>query len=178
MQEIAYTTFGRNALFAGLISHMAAILVAMMSASGAGLFFKRVFPFACLGLMIGAYAELKHRGCYPLRDLRFYVVAAVSVFPLLGPLIVLGLLYNFRKSGQGKHVGMSGLFSAFFRLKANVLVVFLLIVILFVLFAFTNSQDDPYYKKRSRNYPGRNMPQSVLDASQYGHCVGKNNVLC
>jgi len=37
--EIAYTGIGRNALFTGLISHVAAILVAMMSASGREHFF-------------------------------------------------------------------------------------------------------------------------------------------
>ena len=73
---------------------------------------------------------------------------------------------------------MSGLFPAIFRLKANALVLFLLIVFLLILFVVTNSQDEPYYKKRYRNYHKRNLPQSVLDASQYGHCVGKGNVLC
>ena len=168
MPEIAYTTFGRNALLTGLISHVAAILVAMMSASGAELFFSIVFPFSCLVLVIGAYAELKNRGYYPLRDWRFYVIAAVSVFPLLGPLIVLGLLYSFQKSGQEARVRVSGLFSAIFRLKANTLVLFVLIIVLFLLFAVIHSRHDPYFKKRSQN---RNLPQSVLAAGQHDNFV-------
>jgi len=167
MPEIAYTTFGRNALFTGLISHVAAILVGMMSASGKEHFFGIVFLLSCFLLVFGAYAELKNRGYCPLRDWRFYVITAIAVFPLVGPLIVFGLLYSFQKSGQEKRVGISGLFPAFFRLKANVLVIFLLIVFLLILFAVTNSQDDPYYKKRYRNYQNRNLPQSVLAADQH-----------
>ena len=178
MQEIAYTTFGRNAFFTGLISHVAALLVAMLSASGTEHFFGMVFLLACSLFVVGAYVELKNRGYSPLKDWRFYVIAAVTVFPLLGPFIVLGLLYSFQKNGQEKRVGLSGLFPAIFRLKANVLIVFLLIVILFILFVFTNSQDDPYYKKRYRNHQNKNLQQSLLDTNQYGHCVGKRDVLC
>lgn len=178
MPDIAYTTIGRNALLTGLISHVTALLVAMMSVSGTEHFFSIVFIFSCFLLVVGIYAEWKHRGCCPFRDWRFYVMAAVTVLPVLGPLIVLVLLYSFQKSGQGKRAGMSDLFPALFRLQANGLVLFLLIVFLLILFVITNSQDDPYYKKRYRNYQKGNLPQSILDSSQYGHCIGKGNVLC
>jgi hypothetical protein len=178
MPEIAHTKIGRNALFSGLISHLAALLVAMLSSSGTDYFFSIVFPFSCLLLIAGAYAELKNRGYSPFKDWRFYLIAAVTVFPLLGPFIILGLLYRFQKSGQEKRIGLSGLFTALFRLKANVLVIFLLLVFLLILFVFTNSQDDPYYKKRHQSYQNRTLPQSILEASQCGHCAGKSNILC
>lgn len=164
MREIANTRIGRNTLFTGLISHIAAILVAMMSASGKEHFFGIVFFLSCLLLVIGAFAEFKNRGCRPLIEWRFYVIAAVTVFPLLGPFIVLGWLYSFPKSGEEKHTGLSGLVSAFFRLRANGLVLFLLIVFLLILFVFTASQDDPYYKTRYRNYQQRNLPKPVSAA--------------
>ena len=168
MPEIAYTNFGRNVLLTGLISHVAAILVAMMSASGAGLFFSIIFPFSCLALAAGAYAELKNRGCYPSRDWRFYVIAAVTVFPLLGPLTVLGLLYSLQKSGQEARVSVSGLFSAVFRLKANALVLFVLIIFLFLLFAVIHSRHDPYFKRRALSSLS---PPSVLAADQHENFV-------
>jgi hypothetical protein len=168
MPEIAYTTFGRNALLTGLISHVAAILVAMMSASGAELFFSIVLLFSCLVLVIGAYAELKNRGYSPLRDWRFYVIAAVTVFPLLGPLIVLGLLYSLQQSGQEARVSVAGLFSAIFRLKANALVLFVLISFLFLLFAVIHSRHDPYFKRRALSGLS---PQSVLVAGQHENFV-------
>ncbi|MBA4389945.1 MAG: hypothetical protein C0399_03305 [Syntrophus sp. (in: bacteria)] len=168
MPEIAHTTLGRNALFTGLISHVAAILVSMMPASGAELFFSIVFPFSCLALVIGAYTELKNREYYPLRDWRFYVIAAVTVFPVLGPLIALGLIYRFQKNGQEARVRLSGLFLAIFRLKANALVLFALIIFLFLLFAVIHSRHDPYFKKRSQNM---NLLQSVLAANQHENFV-------
>jgi uncharacterized membrane protein len=167
MPEIAYTSIGRNALFTGLISHVAAILVAMMSASGKDHFFGVVFFFSCLLLVVGAFAELKSRGHRPLIEWRFYVIAAVTVFPLLGPLIVLGLVYSIPKSGEERRVSLSGLLPAFFRLRANGLVLFLLIVFLLILFFSASRQDDPYFKKRYRNDPHRNLPKSVLAAGPH-----------
>ncbi len=161
MTEIADTRIGRNALFSGLISHVAAILVAMMAVSGRDRFFGMVFVLACLLLITGAFAELKNRGYRPFIEWRFYLIAAVTVFPLLGPLMVLGLLYGFRKSGPEQRAGLSGLPAAFFRLRADGLILFLLVVFLLVLFVFTGSRDDPYYKKRHRNDQGVNLPKSA-----------------
>jgi hypothetical protein len=156
MLEIAYTNLGRNAMVTGLVSHVAALLVAMLPAPGTALFFSIVFPFSCLALIVGAYVELKNRGYYPLEDWRFYLIAAVTVFPLIGPLTVSGLLYSFQKSGQETCVGLSGLFSAMFRLKANALILFSLIIILFLIFAVIQSQHDPYFQKNRQN---RNLSQ-------------------
>jgi len=77
------------------------------------------------------------------------VIAALTVFPLLGPLIVLGLLYSFQKSGQEARIGLSGMLSAILRLKANTLILFVLIIILFLLFAVIHSRHDPYFKRRA-----------------------------
>lgn len=167
MREIAYTSFGGNALAAGLICHFAAILVAMMSASGREYFFGVVFFFSCFLLVVGAFAELKNRGYRPMIEWRFYVIAAATVFPLLGPLIVLGLLYGIPKNGEVKCISLSGLLPAFFKLRANGLVLFLLIIFLFILFVFASRQDDPYFKKRYPNDPNRHLPKSVLAAGHH-----------
>lgn len=168
MPKIAYTTFGINTLLTGLISHVVAILVAMLSVSGAELFFSIVFPFSCLVLAVGSYAELKNRGYHPSRDWRFYVTAAVTVFPLLGPFIALGLLYSFQKSGQEGLISVFSLFPAIFRLKANALVLFVLIIFLFLLFAVIHSRHDPYFKRPALNGL---LPQSVLAADQHENFV-------
>jgi hypothetical protein len=168
MPKIAYTTFGSNTLLTGLISHVVAILVAMMSASGAALFFSIAFPFSCLALVVGAYTELKNRGYLPSRDWRFYVITTASFFPLLGPLIVLRLLYGFQKNGQEELVSVLGLFSAIFRLKANALVLFVLIICLFLLFAVIHSRQEPYFKRPALNGL---LPQSVLAADQHENFV-------
>jgi|WetSurMetagenome_2_1015567.scaffolds.fasta_scaffold128022_3 hypothetical protein len=176
MPEIAYTNIGRNALFAGLICHIAAFLVGMLSASGMDCFFCIVFFLSCFFLVAGAYAELKQRGCRPLRAWRFHVSVVVAALPLLGPFIVFALLYDFQKSGQEKRGGLFGLFPAIFRLKANVLVISLLLVLLVILFVFTNSRDDPYYKKRDRYYRNGNLPQSLSDAGHYKSFVERQGL--
>lgn len=182
MPEIAYTPFGRNVLVAGLISHVAALLVSMMSTSGAGLFFTIVFPFSCLALMLAAYVELKSRGSYPLKNWRFYVITAATVFPVIGPFIVLGLLYSMQESRQAAGISLSGLFPAMSRLKAHALVPFVVIIILFLLFAVIHSWHDPYFKRRP---PNSLLPQSVLTVAQYenipayaGYIPAKRETAC
>jgi predicted membrane channel-forming protein YqfA (hemolysin III family) len=174
MPEIAYTSIGRNTLFAGLISHIAAILVAMMSASGREHFFCVVFFLSSIIFVAGAFAELKNRGYRPFLEWRLYVITAVTVLPLLGPLIILGLVYSMPKMGKEERVSLPGLLPASFRLRANGRVLFLLIVFLFILFFSASRQDDPYFKKRYRNDPHSNLPQSVLAAClhrDYGQIV-------
>jgi|LAHQ01.1.fsa_nt_gb hypothetical protein len=167
MPEIAYTPLGRNALFTGLIGHGAALLVGIMPAAGGERFFGIVFPLACLALLLGGYAELKRGGRCPLSDWRFYGIAAATVVPVLGPFVVLGLLFGFQNGVKGERIGPLGLFPALVRLRANGLVLFLWIVFLVVLFAFTGSRDDPYFK-RHRDPSVRNAPQSLSDACRYG----------
>lgn len=172
MREIAHTAFGRNILVAGLICHLAAILAGMMTASGADFFFKIVYPFSWLLLIAGAFAEIRQRGGRPLNTWRFYIAVMAAVFPVLGPLIVLALIYSFPEGGTDGQGNLSGLFPAIFRLRANILVIFLLMVLLLVLFVFTNSQDDPYYKKRYRNYQNRQVvTQSDTPAGQHEKAI-------
>ncbi len=161
MPEIAYTPFGRNVLVAGLIVHVAAILVGMMSAAGADMFFKVVYPFSCLALIAGAYVELRHRGGRPLNAWRFYLIAMAAVFPVLGPLIVLCMIYSFPQGETEAQGNLSGLFPAMLKLRANVLMVFVLLILLFLLFAVISSKNDPYFKRRTQSQ------QSALNMGQY-----------
>lgn len=163
MHEIAYTAFGKNALFAGLISHSTAVLIAMMPASGATFFFGIIFPLSCLLLATGSYAEMKQRDCHPLKDKRFYGAVAATLLPLLGLLIVLVILYSIREIGQ-KADGISGFFPAVLRLKADALVIFILLIVLFLLFAVIHSNEDPYFRKRLRSDPEAPV-NTVISAS-------------
>ncbi|MHB8108623.1 MAG: hypothetical protein ACYDHW_01160 [Syntrophorhabdaceae bacterium] len=148
MPEIAYTTIGRNSLFLGLISHIAAILVAMMP-SGAAQFFTVVFPISCLFLIVAVHTELKHRGSHPFKQWLFYAAAAATIFPLIGPALVLAFLYSFQESKSSIGRKIFGFIWAVFRLKANMLLGFALILILLVLFFFTTSRSERYHKNKS-----------------------------
>jgi hypothetical protein len=157
MREIAYTGFGGNALFAGLIFHFASILAGVMSSSGSDVFFKVVYPASWALWIAGGYAELQHRSIRPVAAWRFYLIAAVSVFPVLGPLIVLGLIYSAPEK-ENRTGGLTGLFPALLRLRANMLLIFVWILLLFLLFAFLHSSNDPYFKKRT----SRGVPMQLL----------------
>jgi uncharacterized membrane protein YiaA len=163
MQEIAYTTFGKNALVAGLICHVVAILFGMMSASGADAFFKIIYPSSWMLLTSGAYAELRHRGGRPMNTWRFYLIFMAAVFPVLGPPVVLGLIYSFPRDGQEAQGNLSGLFPAMLKLRASGWIILVLVFLLFLVMAILHSKNDPYFRRR---VPKSRPPQSVLSTVQ------------
>ena len=147
MREIAYTTFGRNALSTGLVSHIAALLAGMMPVSGSQAFFGAAYGFACLAFVFGAYAELKDRGYAPVRSLSFYGAAAAAVLPVIGPVAALLMLYSVQVEGQGERFTVWGMLASIPRLKVNPLVLILFLAILFFFFVLTIRQHDPYFKR-------------------------------
>lgn len=147
MREIAYTTFGRNLLFAGLISHIAALIASMMSGAGAYGFFSIVYPFYWSVFILGVFTELRNRGYRPFGIWRFYLIAAAAVFPIIGPLTAFFMLYMLQGDRGDEQFKLWGMFTSVLRLRANLLVIFFLITILFALFAITLQQNDPYFKK-------------------------------
>ncbi len=150
MREIAYTSFGRNSLVMALLSHATALITGMMPASGAGLFFSVLYPFYWLIFVSGVYQELSGRGCRPLGIARFYMVMAAAVIPVIGPLTGLMVLYNTQGSKYIKQDNNPpGFIASIFRLRANMLLVFLFIVILFVVFAVMTRTNDPYFKRKA-----------------------------
>lgn len=163
MRKIADTTFGRNALAAGLICHVAAILFGMMSMSGADAFFKIIYPFSWMLLASGAYVELRHRGGRPLKTWRFYLIFVAAVLPVLGPLIALGLIYSFPRDGRETQGNRAGLFPAMLKLRASGWMILALAFLLFLLLAILHSKNDPYFRRR---VPKNRPPQSVLDTVQ------------
>jgi hypothetical protein len=164
MSEISYTTLGGNALLTGIIAHIAAVVIAVMPVSGTTLFSGILFPFSCLALAAGSYAELQHRSCRPFTDRRLYVIAAATLLPIMGPLIISGILYTIRGKEEKTGLSIPGMISAMLRLKANPILLFLLIIIILLFFALIHSQDDPYFRKRLRSEPETPV-NTVISAS-------------
>ncbi len=151
LPRIAYTRIGNNCLVAGLITHVAALLVGMMTAAPAEAFFKITYLVSCVLIAAGGFAELSHRQMPPLRGWRFYILASATVFPVLGPLLSLALIYSsFWEGGRACGPGLRGFFRSLWQLRANVLTVVALLVMLFLLFAFLSSKEDPYFQKQRR----------------------------
>ena len=146
-REIATTVFGRNALSAGCICHAAALLAGMTTSSGADVFFKMIYPASWILMTAGAYAEIRRRGGRPLNAWRFYAAAMASVFPLLGPLAVFCLIYTCPEEGREGQGDLSGFIPALGRMRGNLLAVFVLILLLFLFYAFIHSRHDPYFQK-------------------------------
>jgi hypothetical protein len=148
MKEIAYTTFGRNALVIGLISHITALLVGMMPVSDSASLFSILYVFYWIVFICAVYKELRDRGYRPSGNWRFYVATASAIIPILGPMTALMMLYRMQDNNKMKQDKSPGFSSAILRLRANALLIFLFIVIIFILFAVMLSRNDPYFKRK------------------------------
>jgi len=150
MKEIAYTSFGRNSLVIGLISHAAALIIGMMPASVAGSFFVALYSFSWLIFVSGAYQELTDRGYRPLGIMHFYMAVVAAVIPFIGPLTGLMMLYNLQGSKDtSQEKTPFGFVASIFKLRANVLLVFLFIAVIFIVFALVNTKNDRYFKHKA-----------------------------
>lgn len=147
MREAAYTTLGRNILSTGLVSHFSALIAGMMTVSWAEVFACTAYGFACLAFVAGAYVELKDRGHAPLMSLSFYGASAVAVVPVAGPAGALFVLYAAQGNRSTEPFILGGMLASIPRLKLNPLVLFLFLTVLFILFALTIMERDPYFKK-------------------------------
>ncbi len=146
MREIAYTSLGRNSLSTGLVSHFSALAAGMMTVAGAQAFFPAAYGFAFLTFVVGAYWELKDRGYSPFTSPSFYAAAAVSVLPVIGPFAALLILYAAQGDRKAEPFTVGGMLASIPRLKLNPLVLFFFLAILFILFALSVTQHDPYFK--------------------------------
>lgn len=148
MSKIASTAVGNNAIVIGLMSHGAALLMAMMPASGAGYLFSVLYPLYWILFVLGLYKEMHQRSLSPLGAWRFYAACAATIIPILGPLAALITLYSMQGNSTVKQDRSPGFFSSLAGLRANSLLIVLFVVILFLLFAMMSIRNDPYFKRR------------------------------
>jgi hypothetical protein len=147
MREIAYTSFGRNALSMGLVSHFSALIAGMMTVAGAREFFSAAYVLAFLVLAFRAYAELKDRGYMPFRSPGFYCAAGAAVLPVMGPIAALLILYSCQGNKKTGAFTLPGMLASVLRLKVKPLVLIIFLAILFILFALSVTRHDPYFNQ-------------------------------
>jgi hypothetical protein len=159
-REVAYTPIGRNALFVALVTHAAALFLAMTGLPGVVSWFYSLYLSGWALLIVGLHAELRDRGYRPVRDYRFYLLAFLAIFPIVGPLVALIALSLMTGIGKETPFSFFGMIASFLRLRANSIVILLSVLLLFALFAFIYSSRDPYFK-RAREKRGPSMRWSV-----------------
>ncbi len=147
MTDIASTPLGRNSLFIALIAHTAALIVAMMPLGGADFFFGITYPLYFLTFVLGLFAELIDSGYRTFGNWRFYLASIAAIFPIIGPLMALSMLYNLKCGKSTERSRFGGAFMAIMRLRANAGVIALSILMLFILFALSIRQNDSYFRK-------------------------------
>jgi hypothetical protein len=119
----------------------------MMSVGAYHDFISRTYLFYWSVFIPGIYTELKNRGCRPFGNWRFYIIAASAVLPIIGPVTAFFMLYSFQGDRNVEQFKLYGMFTSVLRLRANLLVLSFIILILFVLFAYTLRQHDAYFRR-------------------------------
>ena len=146
-RQVAYTPVGRNTLFVGLVTHVAALSLAMTPDFGIRFYFHLLYLSGWALLIVGMYAELDDRGRRPAGDFRFYLVSLLAILPIVGPLAVLVALYLLAGTAKTAPFSPLGMVGSFLRLRASGVVVVLALLILSALFAYIYSTHDPYFKR-------------------------------
>lgn len=146
-REVAYTPIGRNLLFIGLLTHLGALFLAMTGLPGIDSHLYFLYISFWLLLIVGLYTELLDRGYRPARDYRFYLLALLAIYPVVGPLTTFMALYLLAGPGKKAPFSISGMIGSFFRLRASGSFLLLTLLLLFALFAFIYSTHDPYFKR-------------------------------
>ena len=150
-REVAYTSLGRNVLFLGLVTHVAALFLAMTPDFGVRFYFYSLYIFCWVLLIVGLYAELHDRAYRPSGDYRFYLLSLLAIFPIVGPLMTLIGLYSMTGAGEKAPFSFFGMIASFLRLRANSIVILLFLLLLSALFVFIYSTHDPYFKRARGN---------------------------
>ena len=145
MKEIAYSSFGRNALVIGLISHFGALLIGMIPAAGSGRLFLLLYLLYWVLFFCATGTELRARSYRPFVNTGFYIMAGAAILPMLGPFITLRMLYTMQEATDIKPP--RGLVPSILGLRANALLVFLITAVIFIMFAVLISRNDPYFQR-------------------------------
>jgi hypothetical protein len=146
-REVAYTPLGRNALFIGLVTHVAALFLAMTPDFGVRFYFFSLQILSWVLLIVGLHAELSDRGYRPFGDYRFFLLSFLAIFPIVGPLMILIALYLLTGAGKKAPFSFFGMIASFLRLRASSIVILLSLLLLSALFVFIYSTHDPYFKR-------------------------------
>lgn len=146
-REVAYTPIGRNALFVGLVLHVAALCLAMMPDFGVRFYFYSLYLLSWALLIAGMFTELRDRGYRPSGDYRLYLLSILAIVPIVGPLATLIALYLITGGGKEAPFSLLGMIGSFLRLRASGIAILILFLILSALFAFIYSTHDPYFKR-------------------------------
>jgi uncharacterized membrane protein len=146
-REVAYTPVGRNSLFVGLVTHVAALYLSMTPDFGIRFYFYLLYLSGWALLIVGMFAELHDRGHRPAGNFRFYLVSFLAIFPIVGPLTVLIALYLMTGTAKTAPFSPLGMIGSFLRLRASGIVIVLALLLLSALFVFIYSTHDPYFKR-------------------------------
>jgi hypothetical protein len=146
-REVAYTPIGRNVLFVGLITHVAALFLAMTGLPGVRSWYYFLHISCWVLLVVGLYAELYDREYRPAREYRYYLLSILAIVPIVGPLMTLIALYLMTGGGKEAPFSFFGMIASFLRLRANSIVILLSLLLLSALFVFLYSSHDPYFKR-------------------------------
>jgi hypothetical protein len=170
-RDVAYTAVGRNLLFVGLVTHVAALFLSMTPDFGIRSYFYFLYLSSWALSVAGLFLEMRDRGYRPAREVRFLLLSLVALLPFIGPLTAWIALYLLAGTRKTTPFSLFGMIASFFRLRASGAVLLITLLLLSALFAFIYSTHDPYFK-RVREKRGTSMERISPGVRSPGNATG------
>lgn len=141
---IAKTFIGNNALALGLLTHITAIIIAMIPLGETGQSVFSVYIFGTFLISIGIFNELRNHQKTVLKHWHFYAASILSLLAVIGPLFSCWILYTFsEKETSRKSVG--GFIVSLLTLKIYPIVLLIWSIAIAFGVSLLFRQYDPYF---------------------------------
>lgn len=142
---IAKTVIGNNALGLGLITHIMAIIIAMIPFQGTDSVITYTYVAGSLLLSIGIFIELVDKQESVLKNWHFYAASALSLLAFIGPLFSCWILYAMSDEINKQPKTAGGFITALFALKIHPIVLLIWSITIATALATAVQQHDPYF---------------------------------
>lgn len=141
---IVKTNIGNNAFGLGLLTHIAAITVAMVPFGDTNTFITSVYILGSLLISIAIFSELLYHQKSVLKSWHFYAASALSLLAFIGPLFSCWILYTVSEEEKSKK-SVGKFITSLLSLKIHPALLFFWLIAAMVSTSVFVRDNDPYF---------------------------------
>ena len=139
---IAKTVIGNNVIGIGLITHLTAIIIAMIPLQGTDTFITSIYVTGSLLISLGVFIELYDKQENIFKNWHFYAASALSLLAFIGPLFSCWILYILNEE---KNISVGGFITSLLALKVHPVILLILSITIGISLTILFQQNDPYF---------------------------------
>lgn len=148
---LARTTIGNNALGLGLMTHIMAVVIAMIPSAANDIFIFSAYMIGSFLLSLGIFLELFEMQKNVLRHWHFYVAAILSLLAFIGPIFSCWILYLLNEKETHEQKTAGNFISALFAIKVHPIALFIWSISIVITLSLLIPLNDPYFSRSISN---------------------------